>query len=172
MFTSLRFLNGNSLFYLCIFLLALWHSGASFEVSNRPVTEDCLECLCEAMSGCNATEICVNGACGIFRITWGYWIEAGQLTLSNDTTLNEEAFTNCVNEPRCAADTVQSYMYKHGQDCNGDDLINCLDYGSLHKMGNLKCRAEVPNSFGSVFYKCLKLKEKQEKMKKPILTHI
>lgn len=59
-------------------------------VTNKPVTEDCLDCLCETMSGCNASAICVNGACGIFRITWGYWVQAGQITLPGDTALSED----------------------------------------------------------------------------------
>jgi len=59
-------------------------------VENKPVTEDCLDCLCETMSGCNASTICVNGACGIFRITWGYWVEAGKLTLPTDTALSDD----------------------------------------------------------------------------------
>jgi len=132
------------------------------------------------MSGCNASAICVNGACGIFRITWGYWVEAGKLTLPTDTALSDDgmfklsywyidpkflnllhsAFTNCVNQPHCAANTVQSYMSKHGQDCNGDDHIDCLDFGALHKLGNLKCQADLPYIFAKVFNRCLKDKER------------
>ncbi|KAH8355232.1 hypothetical protein KR093_009170, partial [Drosophila rubida] len=150
-------------------------------VANKPVTEDCLECLCETQSGCNASAICVNGACGIFRITLGFWTESGQLTLPNDTSMSVDgkcfdrvidtlllplfvhppsaAFTNCVNDPYCAANTIQNYMYKYGQDCNGDELINCEDYGALHKLGNLNCRAELPYSFAKVFKRCLKRKQ-------------
>ncbi|KAH8402043.1 hypothetical protein KR009_009374, partial [Drosophila setifemur] len=125
-------------------------------VQNKPVTEDCLDCLCETMSGCNASAICVNGACGIFRITWGYWVEAGQLTLPNDTALSEDAFTNCVNQPHCAANSIQNYMYKYGQDCNNDQHIDCLDFGALHKLGYLKCQDELPYFFQKVFQRCLK----------------
>lgn len=149
-------------------------------MTNKPVTEDCLDCLCETMSGCNSSAICVNGACGIFRITWGYWVEAGELTLPKDTALSDDgrfwfsgystfyfvqspptAFTNCVNDPYCAANTVQKYMYKHGQDCNNDDVIDCLDFGALHKLGNLKCRDELPYIFQKVFQRCLKAKQRQ-----------
>ncbi|EDW91858.2 lysozyme [Drosophila yakuba] len=143
---------------VCLWLLV--HSGSSYEVQNKPVTEDCLDCLCETMSGCNASAICVNGACGIFRITWGYWVEAGKLTLPTDTALSEDAFTNCVNQPHCAANTVQNYMFKHGQDCNGDEHIDCLDFGALHKLGNLKCQEELPYIFAKVFNRCLKSKER------------
>jgi len=123
----------------------------------------------------------VNGACGIFRITRGFWLEGGQLTLPNDTTLSDNgnimkpdvssksvtlfptvAFVNCVNDPYCAADTIQSYMGKYGQDCNGDEHINCEDYGALHKLGNLNCRGELPYSFAKVFNRCLKRKQQLE----------
>nr|AAY54913.1 IP06144p [Drosophila melanogaster] len=147
---------------VCLWLLV--YSGSSYEVQNKPVTEDCLDCLCETMSGCNASAICVNGACGIFRITWGYWVEAGKLTLPTDTALSD-AFTNCVNQPHCAANTVQNYMFKHGQDCNGDEHIDCLDFGALHKLGNLKCQEELPYIFAKVFNRCLKSKERMAEEK-------
>ncbi|XP_022230242.2 lysozyme [Drosophila obscura] len=152
MFTSLKLLTS-------LWLLLL-HSVYGHAVENKPVTEDCLECLCETLSGCNATEICVNGACGIFRITEGYWIEAGELTLPNETPLSDNAFINCVNQPHCAANTIQNYMYRHGQDCNGDDHIDCLDFGALHKLGNLGCRGELPYIYAKVFNRCLKVKQR------------
>lgn len=152
-------------------------------VAHKPVTEDCLECLCETQSGCDAQPICVNGACGIFRITLGFWKEAGELTLSNETSLSQggglivwsrifslftyllthlSAFTDCVNDPYCAANTIQNYMYKNGQDCNGDGKIDCLDFAALHKLGNLRCQAELPYSFAKPFNKCLKKKQQEE----------
>ncbi|XP_017124248.1 lysozyme 3, partial [Drosophila elegans] len=155
--------QSSDMLRLIVGLTCLWllvHSGSNQVVENKPVTEDCLDCLCETMSGCNASAICVNGACGIFRITWGYWVEAGKLTLPTDSALSDDAFTNCVNEPHCAANTVQNYMFKHGQDCNGDDHIDCLDFGALHKLGNLQCRGELPNLFGKVFNQCLKAKKR------------
>ncbi|XP_064535936.1 lysozyme 3-like [Drosophila montana] len=166
MFNSRRFLLCSVFAFWA--LLCLWHIGAADDaaaglVVNRPVTEDCLECLCEAQSGCNATQICVNGACGIFRITWGFWMEGGAITLPNDTSLSKEAFTNCVNDPHCAADTIQNYMYKNGQDCNGDKVINCLDFGAIHKMGNLRCQDELPYTYARIFSRCLKRKEREAK---------
>ncbi|XP_033251848.1 uncharacterized protein LOC117190970 [Drosophila miranda] len=83
------------------------------------------------------------------------------LWLRLDSVPGHAAFTNCVNQPLCAANTIQSYMYKHGQDCNGDDHIDCLDFGALHNLGNLKCRGELPYIFAKVFNSCLKYKERQ-----------
>ncbi|XP_017960258.1 lysozyme [Drosophila navojoa] len=152
-------LNNRIFLLLSVFsMFSMCHIGAQIEVENKPVTEACLECLCEAMSGCNATKICVNGACGIFRITWTFWQDGGSLIGPGDG----DAFTNCVNDPHCAADTIQNYMYKNGEDCNGDGKINCKDYGSIHKLGNLKCRDELPATFGTLFFKCLARKEQEE----------
>lgn len=33
------------------------------------------------------------------------------------------AYSNCVNEPFCAARTIQGYMNRFGQDCTGDGNI-------------------------------------------------
>ncbi|XP_023162865.2 lysozyme 3-like [Drosophila hydei] len=142
-------------------LFSIRHIGADKEVVNKPVTEDCLECLCEAMSGCNATKICVNGACGIFRITWTYWRAGGSLAVPSMDAVDGDAFTDCVNDPHCAADTIQNYMYKNAQDCNGDNVINCKDYGAIHKMGNLQCQRDLPAIFGRIFFKCLERKERE-----------
>lgn len=51
-------------------------------------------------------------------------------------------------------------MFKHGQDCNGDERIDCLDFGALHKLGNLQCQGELPYIFAKVFNRCLKAKER------------
>lgn len=56
-------------------------------------------------------------------------------------------------------------MFKHGQDCNGDEHIDCLDFGALHKLGNLKCQEELPYIFAKVFNRCLKSKERMAEEK-------
>ncbi|XP_017049518.2 lysozyme [Drosophila ficusphila] len=109
-------------------------------VLDKPVTELCLNCLCEAMSGCNATSICINpekGSCGIFRITWAYWVDAGKLTVNGESPDSDRAFINCANDPHCAADSVQNYMKKFNQDCNDDGEMDCMDYVKIHKLGGL-----------------------------------
>lgn len=41
------------------------------ESRDAPVTQTCLGCICEAISGCNRTTTCAGDVCGLFRITWG-----------------------------------------------------------------------------------------------------
>lgn len=52
--------------------------------SKEKVTEECLGCICEAVSGCNMTRGCAEDDCGMFRITRLYWVDAGQPTLALD----------------------------------------------------------------------------------------
>ncbi|XP_017836514.1 lysozyme [Drosophila busckii] len=135
-------------------------------VLDKPVTELCLTCICEAISGCNATAICTNpikGACGIFRITWAYWVDAGKLTINNEKPDSQRAFINCANDPHCAADTVQNYMKKFNQDCNEDGEMDCLDYARIHKLGAYGCGLDkdMPYSYQSTFDECIENYEDQ-----------
>lgn len=149
--------------------------------TDKPVTDVCLGCICEAISGCNQTRFCGSGVCGLFRITWAYWADGGKLTLGNDSPQSEEgkcnqsdlaallasnlcwlppplffvAFANCVNDPYCAANTIQNYMVKFGQDCNGDGGIDCYDYAAIHKLGGYGCKGELSYQYQSALDKCL-----------------
>ncbi|XP_022230245.1 lysozyme [Drosophila obscura] len=130
--------------------------------SPKPITETCLLCMCEALSGCNATAVCVNGACGIFRITWDQWVDAGRLTVTGDTPISDSAFTNCANDPHCGADTLQHYMVKYGQDCNDDQQEDCYDYGAIHYMGPFNCKADMPYNYENIFKRCLRRAQREQ----------
>lgn len=127
-------------------------------VLDKPVTELCLNCICEAISGCNATSVCINpekGTCGIFRITWAYWVDSGKLTINGEQPDSENAFIHCANDPHCAADTVQNYMKQFNQDCNDDGEMDCLDYGRIHKLGAYGCKGDLPYKYQSIFEECI-----------------
>lgn len=79
------------------------------------MTDVCLGCICEAVSGCNQTLKCNGDVCGLFRITWPYWADSGKPTLNNEPQTTETAYNNCVNDPFCGAQAVQNYMAKFGQ---------------------------------------------------------
>ncbi|XP_022230244.2 lysozyme [Drosophila obscura] len=147
-------------YYMLCLLLAVSHSlvQSRDQVLEKPVTELCLTCICEAISGCNATKICINpekGTCGIFRITWGYWVDAGKLTINGEQPDSEHAFINCANDPHCAANIVQNYMKKFNQDCNDDGEMDCHDYARIHKLGAYGCQAELPYNYQTVFEECI-----------------
>jgi len=47
--------------------------------AGEAVSEPCLACLCEAISGCDLKFRCVDNICGPFHITHGYWVDGGML---------------------------------------------------------------------------------------------
>jgi Destabilase len=65
------------------------------------------------------------------------------------------AYANCVNEPYCAAKTIQAYMKKFGQDCNGDGIVNCIDYAAIHKNGGYGCKGPLPPAYDKAFNECI-----------------
>ncbi|XP_031622100.1 lysozyme-like [Contarinia nasturtii] len=122
---------------------------------ESPVTQTCLGCICEAISGCNRTAICTGEVCGLFRLTWGYWADSGKPTIAGESPTSETAYANCANDAYCAASAVQGYMTRFGQDCNGDGKINCYDHAAIHYKGGYGCKGDLPEKYGNVFNSCL-----------------
>jgi hypothetical protein len=56
---------------------------------QQPVSELCLGCICEAISNCNRSLGCNGDVCGLFRITWAYWADAGKPVIAQDHADNE-----------------------------------------------------------------------------------
>lgn len=77
---------------LLLLLLQLSVSGGQ----ESPVTQTCLGCICEAISGCNRTTTCAGDVCGLFRITWAYWADAGKPTVAGEAP-SAETGTNNLN---------------------------------------------------------------------------
>lgn len=101
----------------CIYLLTVSFISAVSGQSptDLPVTQACLGCICEAISGCNTTQVCSGDVCGPFRITWAYWSDAGKPTVNNEAPDSQTAYKNCVVDTYCAALAVQGYMQKYQQ---------------------------------------------------------
>lgn len=49
-----------------------------------PLCDKCISCICLAISNCDKSWKCEGDVCGRFRITEGYWTDAGQLTIPGD----------------------------------------------------------------------------------------
>ncbi|KAL1117672.1 hypothetical protein AAG570_003987, partial [Ranatra chinensis] len=120
----------------------------------EPVTEFCLGCICEAVSNCNRSATCNGDVCGIFRITWAYWSDAGKPTLTYDDPNDPGAYGRCTNDPVCAAKAVTNYMAKFAQDCNNDGVINCYDYAAIHRLGGYGCRNQLDLPYYNRFVNC------------------
>ncbi|OAD57046.1 Lysozyme [Eufriesea mexicana] len=123
------------------------------------VSRICLGCICEAASGCNVTLNCDESVCGPFRITWNYWADAGKPTLDNNTTKDE--YIRCVTDPYCAARTVQGYMKKFAQDCNGDGNINCDDFLRIHRLGGYGCSGPLNSKYENTYNLCMQTFQQQ-----------
>lgn len=122
--------------------------GVSIVYGQGTLSPNCLGCICEASSACNATIGCSTpyaGAyfCGPFLISWAYWADAGKPVLQNDNPDAKGAFENCVSDLYCAAETVRLYLGKFSTDCNNDRIVNCDDYARLHKLGGYSCTGGI-----------------------------
>ncbi|XP_055372737.1 lysozyme-like [Condylostylus longicornis] len=120
-----------------------------------PVSENCLKCICDTVTGCDPNFGCIDGyVCGPFRITKPYWIDGGNNTINGEAIDSPTAFENCVTDYNCAVQTVQGYMANWGQDCNGDGVINCYDHGAIHQLGRYGCNGQLPEKFLNTFSQC------------------
>ncbi|XP_050716988.1 lysozyme-like isoform X6 [Eriocheir sinensis] len=124
------------------------------------VDPNCMDCLCEAATGCNFTVKCQKtypGAyfCGPFHISWGYWADAGKPVLQHDNPEGERAFEHCATDRYCSAKIVKQHMNKFGKDCDGDGVVSCRDYARIHKLGRNGCAAPLPpGGFTTRFEEC------------------
>lgn len=90
---------------------------SAVSADDLPVTQQCLGCICEAISGCNTTNVCSGDVCGPFRITWAYWADAGKPTVSGESPESATAYAHCAGDTYCSALCVQGYMSKFQQVC-------------------------------------------------------
>ncbi|XP_066159224.1 lysozyme-like [Euwallacea fornicatus] len=127
---------------------------AGIFADELPVTQQCLGCICEAISGCNTTNTCLGDVCGPFRITWAYWSDAGKPTIGGESPDAPAAYSHCAGDTYCAALCVQGYMNKFQQDCNGDGKIDCDDFAAIHTLGGYGCRGALPEPYGERYRQC------------------
>ncbi|XP_050308861.1 lysozyme-like [Anthonomus grandis grandis] len=121
---------------------------------DLPVTQQCLGCICEAISGCNTTAVCSGDVCGPFRITWAYWSDSGKPTVRGESPESATAYANCAGDTYCAALSVQGYMSKFQQDCNKDGRIDCDDFALIHALGGYGCAGNMPEPYGQRYRQC------------------
>ncbi|XP_012523223.2 invertebrate-type lysozyme 3 [Monomorium pharaonis] len=142
-----------------MFVKALWIAVITITLfcvytSAQLISQLCIGCLCEVSSGCNTSIGCSGSVCGPFGITWDYWSDAGKPTLNNET-INNDSYSKCVNDPYCAASTVQNYMTKFGHDCTGNAVIDCEDYLRIHRLGVNGCTDTLDNKYQEILKLCL-----------------
>lgn len=102
---------------LSIILISIYY------LQSTPITEDCIECICEMMTGCDKFFEIVNQF-GPYRITKDYWIDGGKETLKDDQFKdNETLFKNCARDIECSSKTVKNYMNRYMQTIQGKKVI-------------------------------------------------
>jgi hypothetical protein len=84
---------------------------------DHPVSSKCLYCICHAMTGCVQKTKC-KGACGQYKLSWGYWADSGKPTLPGESPESETAFSNCALDSHCSSESVQGYMSNFEQVLN------------------------------------------------------
>uniref|UniRef100_T1KQ17 lysozyme n=2 Tax=Tetranychus urticae TaxID=32264 RepID=T1KQ17_TETUR len=112
--------------------------------------EHCLNCICQASSGCNITRTqCPNGSnCGPYQIDLSYIKEAGGDSMADNT------FEDCANDKECSENIVRVYMKRNVMDCNEDEILDCTDFALVHKLGRSHCRQarEVESFLNSAYW--------------------
>ena len=113
--------------------------------NQNQVSDNCLECICEASTNCNTSLACSTPYpggyfCGAFLLSMAYWTDAGRPVLVNDDPDRKGAFENCALDLYCAAETLRRYMKKFSNnfersDCNNDGVVNCHDFAIMHRLG-------------------------------------
>ncbi|XP_074031979.1 lysozyme [Leptinotarsa decemlineata] len=142
---------------IAVFVLLAYYSVGIIS-QDLPVTQQCLGCICEAISACNTSRICSGDVCGPFRLTWAYWADSGKPTVSGESPESPTAYANCAIDLRCSALSVQGYMNRFQQDCNGDNKIDCDDFASIHKIGGYGCKGSVmPEPYGERYRQCKRI---------------
>lgn len=107
-----------------------YNEESNYEISpsnaNQPVDSNCLDCLCQASTGCDVNKQCFGNVCGPYLISWPFWSDAGRPGTD---------YVSCALRKNCAEAAVQGYMSRFGRDCNNDGIINCDDYVMIHQYG-------------------------------------
>ncbi|XP_049799396.1 lysozyme-like [Schistocerca nitens] len=139
---------------LLLYLAVTCASAAAAEgAESRLQYDSCYGCICEAASRCNRSLGCDDGACGLFRITRHYWLDAGAPTLPADARLLNDAFERCATDPFCALRTAHHYMERYRKDCNGNQQVDCHDLALLHFLGP-SCEGTMPSAYTDEFDNC------------------
>lgn len=139
--------------------------GTSGEIRNNsveepekppliPMSNECMECICDAASGCNLETRCsghpldeTGRVCGPYQMDTNYWRLGGKIG---------GEFEKCANEKECAEQTVSRFVRRMAYDCNEDGVVDCLDYAAIHRGGPKSCNTQwlLESKFWNAFEQC------------------
>ncbi|KAJ3646608.1 hypothetical protein Zmor_024189 [Zophobas morio] len=99
----------------------------------RPVNEKCLRCLCSTTCSDINNNNCAEADC--LKISRDYWIESGSPEVRWGAPQNDDPYLDCASDFDCSVRSVQGFMHRFQEDCNGDGIIDCDDFVNLHWFG-------------------------------------
>lgn len=119
------------------------------------ISNDCLECICDASSNCDTSVQCISkqrekNRCGLYMISWNQFqdsdisltsLMSSPLGSSNDESANERLYYDCTTDKLCAERLIHLYIEKYQKDCNGDGKIDCRDIAAIHRVGPDNCNS-------------------------------
>lgn len=124
-------------------LIAVSKVGHAQQQNFRDVDDLCLQCICQASTGCQNKQCANLGGttfCGPYQISQAYWQDAGQPVANQGTGQSaSQAFEECATDMTCSENTVRRYLVKYARNCNKDSLLDCEDIARLHKAGPFAC---------------------------------
>ncbi|XP_075980403.1 lysozyme-like [Anticarsia gemmatalis] len=127
-------------------VFAFWITGSSGSALEN-LNDACLQCLCYAQTGCDMNHGCTGGYCGPFNISRIYWVDAGSYyLLPSDDPLIHNPWEDCAKDYHCAKQIIRNYIEKFAKDCNGDGVIDCLDYLMINGNGGYGCQFPLERS--------------------------
>ncbi|XP_059482021.1 invertebrate-type lysozyme 3-like [Neocloeon triangulifer] len=104
------------------------------------VQQACLRCIKKLM---DYGKSCSGNQCGPFGIQMPYYNDASAVN-----NLDNSDYKRCVLDYYCAASTVQNYMWRYNQDCNGNGVYGeCRDFAYIHLLGPNGCSNTPPQRY-------------------------
>merc|ERR1712032_265447 len=81
------------------------------------LSDNCIGCICEASTRCNATTKCISGGsfCGPFLLSKPFWVDGGSCVLEGDSLGDQGAWRRCALDIICSANTIRSYINRFGK---------------------------------------------------------
>ncbi|XP_026809847.1 lysozyme-like [Rhopalosiphum maidis] len=141
---------------LCLIALSIsvTASPQTIGIQKMPVTDACLRCICEGVGQCRPDTKCEGDVCGMFGITWAYWVDSGKPVVSGSKPSDSDAYPKCAENAYCAKMSIINYMNRFSEDCNDDGVVDCYDYAAIHKLGGYGCRGSLSEDFKRRFLSC------------------
>lgn len=150
-------LSVKTYFYQSVYRIFNWLKfSCIFSTAAPVVTDVCLGCICEAVSGCDRTLKCSDGICGLFGITWAYWADSGKPTLNGRGDAKSEDGSYSILSEKCVMQTLEpnaNWFFSFPQLCKWS-ILRCRIHPKIHEQ-IWTSKQMQPNKWCSAISFCL-----------------